>query len=446
MFTKFKRLTWKASLMATTLSLLVSTIVLAASGDLDTTFSGDGLVTSYVVPSNLDRRDKANDVAIKANGKIAVAGQSFNPFDPNSRRDFAVVLYNADGTLDTTFSNDGRQITHFGLSASAYGVAIQSDGKIVLAGNTCTDFTDTDCNVALARYRQNGILDTTFSGDGKQISDFGGGDNGGSGGVALQPNGRIVVAGYMWSGTDYDFAVYRYLPNGNLDSSFSGDGKASFDFGGGWDDRAHGLALQPDGKIVVTGDSINSNGSNFAVMRLNENGSPDMSFSDDGGQITSFGAEDSALGVALQSDGKIVLVGYRDTGSIRSFAVVRYDANGNLDPTFNGTGKKAFSVVSNKYSSASDVIIQSDGKIVVLGGADAPNVSSDSAFALVRLNDNGSFDVTFSGNGKALIDFGLYDAGAALAIQPDGKYVLAGYTKEFYAFPPIRFALARVLP
>jgi uncharacterized delta-60 repeat protein len=423
------------------------TIALAASGDLDTTFDGDGLVTSYAVPSDPARVDASRSVAIQANGKIVAAGQSYVASTPLAA-DFAIIRYNSNGTFDTTFSGDGRLITNFGGRDAALDVAVQANGKIVAAGERCSN--SNICDVALARYNSNGSLDTTFSGNGKQTSDFGGGDNGAYGGLTIQSNGKIVVAGHMWNGTDNDFAVYRYLSNGNLDTTFSGDGMVNIGFGAGRQDYALDLVIQSDGKIVVigyTGDASNNN-NNFAVARLNTNGSLDHTFSGDGRQITNMGGDDYAYSVALQTDGKMVAVGEKfaipGTG-LSYFALARYNTDGSLDTTFNGTGRKVFSFTSGAYSQAVDVLVQSDGKIVAMGTADNGFGTGSLDFALVRLNTNGSFDTTFSGNGKATVDFGGgIDRGSALALQPsDGKYVLAGDT---FDGAQTDFALARVLP
>jgi uncharacterized delta-60 repeat protein len=442
MFVQFKRLTWKASLLATALSLLAFTIALAASGDLDTTFDGDGLVTSYVVPSNPGRSDAAAGVAIQANGKIVAAGYSEIP--TTATMDFAITRYNTDGSLDTTFSGDGRLLTNFGGRDQAAAVAVQSNGKIVAAGQVCyAPSSIGTCDVALARYNANGTLDTTFSGDGKQVSDFGGGSNGSFGRLAIQSNGRIVVTGYMSNGSNTDFAVYRYLPGGSLDTTFSGDGKVNIGFGAGRQDFAADLVIQSDGKIVVagsTGDAGYAN-NNFAIARLNANGSLDTTFSGDGRQITNFGANDYAYGVALQADGKIVVVGEKTT-TFRSFALARYNTDGSLDTTFNGTGRRVFSITPGMDSHANDVIVQPDGMIVVIGTT--KNGSGFFDFALARLLSTGGFDTTFSGDGKVIIDFGGNDYVLAIALQPlDGKYILGGATHDGTQYD---FALARVLP
>lgn len=440
MFLHFPHLAWKAGLHATAKILLAVTIALAASGDLDTTFDGDGRVTSFVVPANPGRSDTTFAVAVQPNGKILAVGLSSVPSTATS--DFAIVRYNPNGSLDTSFSADGRLITNFGGIDQAFDVALQSNGKIVVVGQKCNN-AFTICDVALARYNPGGALDTTFSGDGKQVTDFGGKDNGSLGGLAIQKDGKIVVAGYMWTGTNYDFAVYRYLANGSLDPTFSGDGRARFGFGAGRQDFASGLVIQSNGKIVVSGYSGDAKAANnnFAVARLNANGSMDTTFSGDGRQVTNFGADDYGIAVALQPDGKIVVVGEKDTATLFAFAVARYNTNGSLDTTFNASGRKVFSIVPGVHSAAASVQIQADGKIVIAGSA-GPEGAVD--FALARLNSNGAFDTTFSGDGKTTVDFGGIDFSLDLALQPaDGKYIIGGDT---YDGTQTDFAVARLLP
>ena len=430
----FKLILWRACLLGTLISLLAVTVALAASGDLDMKFDGDGMVITDVNAVNPGGRDIVQGIAIQpADGKIVAAGYTYAVSNDNN---FAITRYNPNGSLDATFSGDGRLVTNFGADDSADDVAIQPNGKIIAAGYTCVNEI---CDAALARYTARGKLDATFSGDGKQITDFGGGDNGADA-LALQPDGKIVVAGWMSNGTDYDFAVYRYNPNGSLDTTFSGDGKVKFSFGPNRQDFAADLAIQSDGKIVVAGFSrdLNFENGNFAIARLTPNGKLDPTFSGDGRQLTNFGADESAFAMALQSDGRIVVLGRKSTATLTYAALARYNTNGSLDTTFNGTGKKVFSFMPGATWYATDLIVQPDGKIVVAGATDSYD------FAVVRLNSAGKLDTTFSGDGKATVDFGGSDFGYAIALQPlSGKYVIGGTTDVSAQGD---FALARVLP
>jgi len=441
MFVKTKHIVRKISLTATIISLLTTTIVLAASGDLDPTFNG-GQVTNYIVPADPGRSDIAAGVAIQPiDGKIVAVGYSYVP--SAATQDFAVARYNVNGILDNTFSSNGLLITNFNGKDLAFDIAIQPNRRIVVAGQVCAaPNTKGACDLAVARYNPDGTLDTSFSGDGKLTTDYGGSSNGSKGGIAIQPDGKILVGGFMYNGTDNDFAVYRYNANGSLDTTFSTDGKAKFGFGTGRQDNAEDIILQSNGKILVIGETCNSSNVNcdFAILRLNTNGALDKTFNGTGKVRTNMGADDKAWAVALQSDGRIVVVGGKYTSTLSYFAVARYTTTGQLDPTFNTTGRRIFSVIPGTNSYASDVLVQPDNKIVIAGSAQ--NGQYD--FALVRLNGNGSFNNTFNGSGKLTLDFGGDDFGLALDIQPsDGKYVMAGYTDDGTQRD---FALTRILP
>jgi uncharacterized delta-60 repeat protein len=438
MFKHLKTVLCKSVLLSMVLSLIGFTIALAAPANLDTTFGGGGLVTTDVNVAQPGRSDKLQSIARQTDGKIVAAGFSYMPSTPTY--DFALTRYNSNGSLDTTFSGDGKLIANFGGIDQAFSLAIQANGKIIVAGQTCND-AFTMCDVALARYNIGGTLDHTFGTNGKQTSDFGGGDNGSLGGIAIQSDGKIVVAGYMWNGTDYDFAVYRYLSDGTQ------DGMVKIGFGTGRQDYASDLVIQSDGKILVAGYSgdADGNNNNFAVARLNANGSLDTTFSEDGRQTTNFGNDEYASSIALQDDGKIVLAGNKwadDTTDY--FALARYTASGDLDTTFNNTGKVVTSFMGiGQEANASDIIVQSDGKIVAFGQTTTDSVAGND-FALARYNANGSLDTTFSGDGKVTVDFdNQINLGTAL-LQSNGEYILAGWANSPSAGTD--FALARLLP
>src|SRR5437870_6410986 len=305
----------------------------------------------------------------------------------------------APGDLDPTFGNGGKVTTQFSF-AHATGVAVQADGKIVVAG---TDESNS-AQFVLARYHTDGSLDTSFGNGGKVSTSVGQPFNYAYG-IAIQADGKIVVAGYAGGyGPTRDFAVVRYETDGSLDTSFDGDGKVIIDMGG--DNFANDLAIQPDGKIVVVGASGTSEPSRdfaFAVARLNSDGTLDASFDGDGKVITSLGpfSDFGATAVALQPGGKIVVAGQSGSGNVRTadFALVRYNADGSLDTSFDGDGK-LITAVSSDYDRVGDVAVQPDGKIVVVGGAPGGAV-------VVRHNANGSLDTSFGGSGIVFTDLGL---------------------------------------
>ena len=307
--------------------------------------------------------------------------------------------------LDLSFDVDGMVTTTFPGTNTTYSIAIQSDGKIVAVGTTENDY-------ALTRYTTAGQLDTSFSGDGKVSFDWNGIDIAYS--VAIQSDGKIVVAG---TSAEY-FSLARYTTAGALDTSFSGDGVAGY-FSSPVGE-AYSVAIQSDGKIVVAGVSND----NFALARYTTAGVLDNSFDGDGKVTSDLGGTDTGRSVVIQSDGKIVVAGQF---SNNNFALARYTTAGVLDTSFDGDGKLTtdFGSVDNAYS----VAIQSDGKIVVAG-------VSNNDFALARYTTAGELDTSFSGDGKLTQDFGQLDTAYSVAIQSDGKIVVAGRGNS-------RFALAR---
>jgi uncharacterized delta-60 repeat protein len=273
----------------------------------DTSFSGDGIATA-----SLTANDEGKAVALQPDGKVVQVGKAGNAF--------GVARFNADGTLDTSFDGDGLAIASFGqVFAEANAVAIQPDGKIVAAGDISGRF-------AIARFTAAGALDVTFSGDGLDRQDAAGANN-----VLIQPDGRILVEGTT------DFSAVRYNADGTLDTGFGGNGIAGTVTPAV--DGSCGMALQPNGRIVLAGSS----GSDIALMRLNANGTPDSSFGSGGKVTIDLGGNDQGCGVVLQRDGKIVYGGTTTvhpdhSGFDSDFAIVRFEADGDRDPTFGTDG------------------------------------------------------------------------------------------------------------
>lgn len=328
----------------------------------------------------------------------------------------------AAGDLDPSFDNDGKVITDFGGLDSAFDVVIQPNGRIVTAG--FAGVSGEGLNFALARYNTNGSLDPSFGTGGKVTTDFLF-HNDEAHAIALQPDGKIVAAGQLFSAsTNFDFALARYNANGSLDTGFGTGGKVMTDFFGG-EDEIFAMALQPDGKIVVAGHDLNliNFASDFALARYNANGSLDTSFGSGGKVVTDFsGGLDQAFGLTLQPDGRIIAAGLVST-QIGGFGLARYNANGSLDSSFGSGGK----VVSPLLGVALAVTLQPDGKIIA--GGDAPG-TSQSDFALVRYNTDGSPDASFGTGGIVQTDILDQDEIRDLALQPDGKIVASGNVRD----------------
>ena len=375
-----------------------SAIASVIGGPLDIGFGTGGKLTT-----NVSGNDDGNSVAIQADGKIVVAGTSF----VNGSQDFSVARYNTNGTLDTTFDTDGKLTTDFGGSDQGTSVAI-SNGKIVVAGVSYVNQAS-GYDFALARYNSDGTLDTTFDTDGKLTTAIGTTDVATS--VAIF-DGKIVVAGYSNMNNNYEFALARYNSDGTLDTTFDADGKLTTDIR--QNDFGYSMAIQTDGKIVVAGYSGNNN--DFSLARYTTNGTLDTTFDTDGTLTTDMGGVDYGNSVAIQTDGKIVVAGVT---SYNDVALARYTTNGTLDTTFDTDGKLTTDFGGADYGNS--VAIQTDGRILVAGSG-----SSGNDFTLARYTTTGALDTTFDTDGKLTTDFGGDDFGNSVAIQTDGKIVVAG--------------------
>ncbi len=420
-------------------------LVKAAPGDLDPAFGIGGQVASDFRANEL-----GYGIALQRDGKMIVAGIRFGGLSATGG-DFLVVRYNTDGTLDRTFGQGGRVITDFGLTETAAAVVVQPDGKIVVAGGTYPIFPSQGGQYALARYNRNGSLDTTF-GDGGLVRTTFDSQGAFASALVLQSDGKIIAAGTKYinftsdQSSDTDFGLARYNRDGSLDTTFGVGGKVATDFNGGNDD-ALSVLLQPDGKIVATGDAVSLSAFyDFALTRYLSDGTLDTTFGVGGKVESDLGALnlDQARSAVLQADGKIVAAGttIARNGLSQPFAIVRYDADGTIDNTF---GKRGLARVDfgSFDQGARSILLQPNGKLVVVGYADTE--SSDSDFLTARLNSNGTLDTTFGTGGEVRTSFGDLNGGATAAVlQPDGNIVAIG----FNATPTrkgVDIALARYL-
>ena len=244
-------------------------------------------------------------------------------------------LHAAPGDLDLSFGGGGKVTTAIGTGGDfGYSVIQQADGKLVVAGSS---WNGSNADVALVRYNADGPLDTGFDGDGKVTTAIGGSDDVGYS-VIQQADGKLVVAGYSHNGSDSDVALVRYNADGSLDTGFDGDGKVTTAIGGSYD-AGYSVIQQSDGKLVVAGYSWNGSNDDFALVRYNADGSLDASFDGDGIVTTAIGTGyDEGYSVIQQADGKLVVAGTSYNGSSNDFALVRYNADGSLDASFDGDG------------------------------------------------------------------------------------------------------------
>jgi uncharacterized delta-60 repeat protein len=426
----------KSSLLRTSIAvalalLLLSSDVLppayAAPGDLDLTFGiGGKVITDFAGDG-----DDALAVVVLPNSQILAAGVSITD---STDFDFALARYNNDGSLDTAFGSGGKVTTDFnGSLDEADAIAIQQDGKIVLAGVAFS--IDTFSDFALARYDSDGSLDTTFGSGGKVITEF----SNSAGQVsadqafdmAIQNDGKIVLAGWTFinnSGTS-DFALARYNIDGSLDSSFGSGGKVTTDFGGA--DILRALVIQPDGRIVAAGGGEGLPGG-FKLARYNGDGSLDTTFGSDGKVTVVPNAEGRRL--VLQPDGKFIVAGEISISFDSNFCLARLSSNGSLDTTF-GSGGKVTTDFGGLNDFLTDIAIQPDGRIVAVG---TPPTRGG---AIVRYNGDGSLDSSFGSGGIVTIDLSIPTSSFnSVAIEGTGKIIIAGRANDLDLAD---FALAR---
>ena len=397
----------------------------STDGNLDYSFGIGGIVTTPIGISDC----YARSTAIQNDGKIVSAGYC----TINGEIDFAVTRYNNDGSLDNTFGTNGIITTDLlGYNDQAYAVVIQEDGKIIVAGASGTGTND----FALVRYNKNGFLDNTFgeNKNGKVVTprtsnyDY-------ALSIALQKDKKIVLGGYSNNGSDNDFALLRYNPDGTLDNTFNNSGVVITPIGNGYDEIwSIGMQTVDVGteKIVAAGFSSNGTDFDFTVARYNLDGELDNTFGINGIVKTPIGdLNDYGRSLAIQPDGKIVVVGSAENGTNNDFAAVRYNLNGSLDLTF---GKNGITTIPNGTSNSTpfSVKIQRDGKILVCGGSNKMN-DDDNNFTLARLNQDGGLDSSFGSGG--IITTALEnsnDIAYSMAIQSNENIIAVGSSTGSY--------------
>jgi len=382
---------------------------LAVPGDLDRTFGGFGPAGTF---TNVGFT--VTDVAVDLRGRVVLAGIAANTFHVQQRSGprFATVK-------DATIVVEGAQ-----QGARVAAMAIGPAGEIVLVGPV----THSNGNVDFAVVRLNGddlSLDTGFSGDGAVWSDFDG-DIDVPSDVVVQPDGRIVVVGQATTGTivhNFDWAIERFNQNGTLDSGFGDNGKKTLHPSSSIQDaRAFAVALQTDGKIVVAGQADTGTidpDLQAVIFRLNADGSEDGTFADNGKLLTGLGYSEVAHSVAVAPDGRIALAAASDSGDLQ---VARFLSTGAPDTDFDGDGRVT-THIDGVQELAERVLVQPDGKILV-AARQFENLPAKPV--LVRYNPNGSLDQTFGTGGLRFTPIFVGSAAPAVALQPDGMLLVAG--------------------
>ena len=425
-----KRLLIRLSIICTT--SLFSIALNAQPGALDNTFGTNGIVTTDFFGDN----DMAQATVVQPDGKIVVAGSVY-------LNGFAIARYNSDGSLDNSFGVGGKVTTTIGLgSGHGFSLALQNDGKILLAG-TCANAADLD--FALIRYTSSGNLDNTFGIGGKVITPIGNNSESAYS-IAIQPDGKIILAGRSSNANLYDFrfALVRYNSDGSLDNTFGTGGKVTTAIGAF--SEGYSVTLQADGKILVAGNGINGSYYEFTIVRYNADGSLDASFGTGGIVTTPIGGDHNyGQSVKVQSDGKIVVTGFFQIVNDSNLGIIRYNSDGTLDNTF-GTG----GIVTNAFGSIFVVglssVLQQDGKIIIGGYISG---ISDLNIIVARFNTDGNLDLSFGNLGSVsiptasnyLTPFGGQGAGwgLSIALQSDEKIVVAGNSPvSMYDFITLR--------
>lgn len=418
------------------LALFISTCLIEAAhaqdGTLDPSFGTGGIATTSFGQYS---SDQANDEVIQPDGKIVVAGFSV---DPNTDlASFSVARYNTNGTPDNSFAGSGHTITPTisGFNCEGDAIALQADGKILVAGSANDTSTTSPQNgyFVVVRYNADGSLDTSFGQSGIVAVQLPGflpdvyvGD------MLIQSDSLIVIAGEAFINMpDGDMVFVRLLPDGNPDPAFGTAGiSVQAPPNGGAYPTA--MALQPDGMIVVAA-VIDAGTHNDPVMtRITDTGSVDLNFGSAGFIFPTYGFSSAFFGVALQADGKIVACGFGDNGVI----IARFYDDGLDDTSFGTGGVISFAIGTQSDAIFEGLVIQADGKIIAAGYA-------DNAFAMARVNSSGVLDPTFGSAGIVQTPIGFLADAHAIQLQADEKIVLAGYTASTNVNTPIMYAVAR---
>lgn len=406
---------------------------IGAPGALDASFGIGGVLSTDFGGTY----DWAYAAAVQPDGKIVAAGVSNGAAD----HDFALIRYQRDGSIDSSFGNSGKVTTDFKASFDwAYALLLQPDGKIVVGG--VTDASGSR-DLALVRYNPDGSLDPGFGKGGRVIADLRPLSNDAIYGLALQPDGRILAGGTTYPDIvvlrpNADFILARYLPDGRPDVAFGVGGAVTTDFHEeSWDD-ARTMALHPDGTILLGGSTNGGNrpgvlygADELSLARYTALGILDSSFGDGGKVVIDGGSMVEAIrALALPSDGTIVAAGFVDGEHRGNLLAARFDRHGALDPSFGHLGMTVTNFGS-RSERLEGIALQPDGWIIGAGQV-ATGTSAD--LAVVRYDPQGRLDPAFGNAGLATFDFqGREDRTHALALQPDGGIVAVGQSETDFA-------------
>ncbi|MEN8224533.1 MAG: T9SS type A sorting domain-containing protein [Bacteroidota bacterium] len=415
----------KTFIQIITVVLVLITIqpICAQPGSLDLTFGTDGIVISPLTIQS----EQGYKVVVQPDGKILLAGFQ----EENNIGDYIIARYNADGSLDNNFGNGGFAVIDGGTDSEyAYDMVLQDDGKVLLGGSAYNQYTTVD-DFALLRLNADGSPDNTFGTSGIVMTDINGEfDNAFS--MALQDDGKILLAGHTYISGKRNACVVRYNTDGSLDAAFGSGGIAMTSIGC-ITDRTRDIGLQQDGKIVICGYINDGADDHTFVCRFNADGTLDQSFANNGIATLDIGGNDDKLwALCILPGGKILVGGYtRNSSNENDYLMIRYLTDGSLDNSFGSNGIKMHNF--NSTDIIIDMILQADGKILTAGGA--------FVFELARFLENGDADIGFGNNGIVHTNINTgSDFSQTLCLQDDGKIIVAGHSKENSEYD---FSLAR---
>lgn len=396
----------------------------AQGGVLDNSFDSDGMLTLDISNSN----DVMKSMVIQPDGKILVAGYTSDMITD----EFCLLRFNTDGSLDVGFGVSGIVITSFPFTSVASDIALQLDGKIVVAGHT---WSGTNNVFALARYHSDGVLDTTFGSSGLVTSSFPG-----KGAIArslkIQSDGKIVAAGHIYTlETDWDeFALSRFNLDGTLDTTFGSEGQVTTSFGVSTKNWINEIQIQNDGRIVAGGFSNDV----FALARYLPNGNLDSTFGESGLKTTFIPGTTQGVinAIVLKSDGSIFAGGF-STDTLNDFTVVKYDSLGTLVSSF-GVNGILVDQISTENDAIADMLIQPNGALLAAGSSSTSGLYQ---FALTSYDSTGNIDTTFGTNGVAKTSISSsFNQLESISLQPDGKILATGFVDDYpYDLAVVRY-------
>ncbi len=404
----------------------------AQSIALDSTFADNGIFLFSVAGQTTTN---GTGIELQSDGKYVISGKAASQ-NPNESS-FLAVRLNHNGSLDNSFGTNGYSSHNVYDRSFAHDLGLQQDGKILLAGQDFNDFTVTE-NIGVMRLNTDGSIDSTFNDDGRLAINYGWTEEAHT--IIQQPDGKIILTGHTdydlptntIESNKLNIFVARLLSNGYPDSSFGTNGFYTLDVNHASSDFSKNMLLLEDGKIICSGATSTNANQNALMVRLTPDGKLDSTFGINGIAQNIFGFQSMYWRMARQADGKIIVVGQTIFSSLNyDFLVQRFNADGSIDSTF-GTNGSFTTQLGQKAEKFEDVAIQSDGKIVCAGySANNESNKATGDAVVMRLNPNGTLDNTFDGDGIYVLNIVEgFDETKACLIDHDGNIVVTGFAHK----------------